>query len=236
MALLKTLSPVSTFDEVASQLEQLGLTQHVFESAIQAGLYMYKRTTHFHPVTTAGSRFWEEAVAGLREELVSPEDSSWQFKHEKGLSITMHPESGISIVVTTGNRFTGISEPTGKVKTKNAKGSSTLDYVGRNSTPDLFLDEEPTFDIKTQDLIKSDPNETWVFLYYINKQKHEIRSELSLPKGMHQSEGKLTIDEWEKRIILPPIDYSGTISEKMPITPDNHFSEDFDFNSLIKNE
>tara|TARA_R110002050_G_scaffold24744_1_gene66087 strand:- start:1274 stop:1960 length:687 start_codon:yes stop_codon:yes gene_type:complete len=228
MSPLSSIKHLTNFDTVQHDLEQLGLTKAVFEAAINGGLFYYKRTTDFHPVTTAGSRFWEEVVAELRRALITPKNSKWAFKHEKGLSITFLPESGLSIVVTSGNVNTGIMDSI-NIRTKNAKGPSTLDYVGRNG--DLFFDE---LDLEVSK-VKSDSHETWVLLYYIDKKKQEVRSELSLPSAIHQVDGKIVIDRWEKRIVLPTISFFSMIDS------DHHgekqqFSDDIDFEKLIQNE
>ena len=46
------------------------------------------------------------------------------------------------------------------------------------------------------------PPQPWVLLYYIDRQREEIRVELSSPDGMDE-EGYLT--SWSERILLDPI-------------------------------
>jgi|ETN07SMinimDraft_1059922.scaffolds.fasta_scaffold10409_2 hypothetical protein len=231
MSVLNTLPEISEFDDVENELTSLGLSRDVFANAVKAGLFYVKRTTPFHPVTTSGSRFWEEVTAVIRRELVTADNSKWTFEHFNGLSITKNSAEALSIVATSGNKYTGQIDPERKVKTKNSKGPSTLEYVGRNG--DLF--EADPFSPKPH-TNRKDINETWVFLYHIDRINKEVRSELSLPLAIHQSEGRLAIDEWEKRIVLPKISYSDTIKEQDFLANNPEFNSDIDFNDIIHNE
>ena len=204
----------------------MGLTRAVFENSIKAGLFEFKRVTPLHPLSTAGSRFWEEVIASFRYGVTTSTQARWGFKHRDGLSLTYCTEHQISIVVTSGNKFTGISD--GRVKTKNPKGPSTLAYVSQNQ--DLFRDANEIADVEARKR-KVDPNETWVLLYHIDKLNKLVRSELSLPKELHQLDGKLRIDEWEKRIILPEVSYDASIEDSL-IDQAQEFSPEIDFSKL----
>lgn len=226
MSTLTKISTLCAFDTVEIELSSMGLTRVVFENAIKAGLFQFKRVTQLHPLSTAGSRFWEEVIASFRYGVTTGTQSHWSFKHENGLSLTYCTEHHINVVVTSGNKFTGILD--GRVKTKNAKGPSTIAYVCQNQ--DLFRDSN---DVITMDSHrgKVDPNETWVYLYHIDKKNKVVRSEFSLPRELHQVEGRLTIDEWEKRIILPEISYDATIEDNL-IDHAQEFSPEIDFSNL----
>jgi hypothetical protein len=227
MSTLTKISPLSHFDEVESNLSSMGLTKMVFEDAINAGLFHFKRVTPLHPLSTAGSRFWEEVVAALRHGLTTNTQTKWGYKHLDGLSLTYCKEHQISIVVTSGNKYAGLSD--GRVKTKNAKGPSTIAYVCQNQ--DLFRCSDDVVSLEDFKQ-KTDSTETWVYLYHIDKQNKVVRAELSLPKEIHQIEGKLTIDEWEKRIILPVVSYDASIEDTL-IDQIQDFSPEIDFSILM---
>lgn len=226
MSTLTKISTLCAFDSVEAELSLMGLTREVFENAIKAGIFQFKRVSPFHPLSAAGSRFWEEIVAVFRYGVITSNQSQWGFKHQDGLSLTFCTEHHINVVVTSGNKFTGLIGQ--RVKTKNAKGPSTIAYVCQNQ--DLFRDVSGT--ISLDDYVnKTDPNETWIFLYHIDKQSKVVRSEFSLPKELHQVEGRLTIDEWEKRIILPEVAYDANIDDSL-IDQAQEFSPEIDFSSL----
>jgi hypothetical protein len=221
---LSACPAITEFEDVKTQLSEIGITEEIVILAISAGLRERKKVTKFHPVTTAGSRMWEEVIAWLRIGLISLTDVTWRFSHEKGLSLTYNKASATTLVVSSGNKNTGFKDEL--VKTKNAKGPSTLEYVGRNLSLFDDLDDSCTGIEK----IVADPNETWVLLYFVDEQAQEIRYELSLPKGMHQADGKLKIDEWENRIIFTPVPFSSLFDSVTE--PD--FSEDIDFTDIAK--
>ncbi len=215
------LSPISHLSDIEGELREMGITSEIFENALRAGLLEYNKVTKLHPVTAAGSRAWEEIIAVLRSGLLGPE-GGWGYSHENGLSLTHNKDLGMTIVVSSGNKSTGKYDE--NAKTKNAKGSSTLEYVGRNYS--LFDDIDTNItDIRS---VLADPHETWVLLYHIDEVTREIRFELSLPKGLHETEGKLKIDEWEKRIICTSIPFDSQIIEKEKA----EFSEEINFSEI----
>ena len=230
MSTLSAIAPLVSFDEVKTELYSMGLSEEVFENAFKSALYLYKRVSPLHPLSTAGSRFWEEVVAVLRAGLLTNEFTKWGSKHEDGLSLTCSLEHRISIVVTSGNKYAGLSDA--RVKTKNSKGPSTLAYVSQNQ--DLFYTAEGV-EGPQKFAHRADPNETWVLLYHIDKAQRVVRSELSLPKQIHHTEGRLTIDEWEKRIILPEISYDSTLDDTTFSNGHQGFTPAIDFSGLTNN-
>jgi hypothetical protein len=164
------LPAVANFEEVEGYFSEVGISEDILIRAIRAGLRERNRVTKLHPVTAAGSRTWEDIIAEMRAGLLELEGSNWNYSHEKGLSLTHNKDAAITIVVSSGNKFTGIKEEKEKVKTKNAKGPSTLHYVGRNYT--LFDDLENT-DTNIQNII-ANPNQTWVFLYHVDITEKEV--------------------------------------------------------------
>jgi len=216
------LPAVTHYEAVQGKIEEMGLSADILERAILEGLSQFKKVTPLHPVTAGGSRTWEEINASLRIQLLPFE--GWGFSHLRGLTLTHNKDLGITLVVTSGNKYTGIIEV--QPKTKNAKGKSTQDYVGRNYS--LF--EVESDNATSIEQVGIDPNETWVLLYHIDKQAKEIRFELSLPKGMHESEGRLQIDSWEHRIVFDAVPFTREIEAGEE--PD--FNEEIDFDELTK--
>lgn len=99
-----------------------------------------------------------------------------------------------TIVISSGNSATGI--PINNPCTRNSKGSATYDYVGHNYELWNSKDEDCP-----------DTHRTHVFLYHVDKEKKEIRFELSLPMYTRFSgkKGKIHIYKWQSRIIFESV-------------------------------
>ncbi|MFT5082760.1 MAG: hypothetical protein ACI9Y1_000791 [Lentisphaeria bacterium] len=204
-----------------SRFESMGLTSEAIEHAISSGLIQYKRSTRLHPVTHAGVTAWGEIVAAMREVLLS-DTNGWDYIHQKGLSITHNKSKRISLIVTSGDKDTGL--PDGEPKTKNKKGSSTRDIVTRNL--DLF----DSFNHYTLADIKADSTETWILLYHFDTRQKEVRFELSLPSNVSVfsgTEDQLRIDRWKDRILFVALPFDGVTSniplENIPRTEEVTF-------------
>lgn len=219
-----TSPSIETSEAAKPKLAELGLSRNILERAIQEGLFQFKKVTKLHPVTAGGSRAWEEVNASLREQLLQTQ-AGWNMSHEKGLTLTFNKSLGVNLVVTSGDKHTGIKE--GFPKTKNTKGASTQNYVGVNYS--LFGDDEDVLSIFKE---KIDKTETWVILYHIDTTLKQVRFELSLPNGMSGSNGKIRIDSWDQRIIFDPIPFNSEV------TPTNkpEFNEDISFDVTKKVE
>lgn len=214
-----SLPHTSYFESSKSRFTRIGISEEILSNAIKMGLRDRNQVSDLYPVTTRGLRMWEGVIAGLRSGLLSLSEFDWTKDHEKGLSITSSKLANMTLVVTSGDKATGLVEKT--ARTKNAKGPSTIEFVGRNG--DLFEDFNDNVE-----RLKADPNETWVLLYFLDHDKNEVRYELSLPIDLHNIEGKLKIDEWEKRVIFTPVPFS--VAFDSIVAPD--YSEDIDFGDI----
>ncbi|MCE2027022.1 hypothetical protein [Sessilibacter corallicola] len=211
------LPSVSYADEQNSYLTSMGLSLEDITQSIVDGLSHFKRTTKLHPVTHAGSVAWGEINATLRALLIG-KDIGWGHKHQDGLTITHNSDLGISIIATSGDRYTG-NKNNIDPSTKNKKGPKARDIVISNSNLDLFEDNESNNICETIDNINAiDQTETWVLLYHFDKKQQEVRFELSLPKNIspiHGEEGKLRINRWRKRIIFNSISFDRSIDSRI---------------------
>ena len=185
-------------------IKNMGLDKGSLEQAIKDGLIQYKRSSPLHPLTHAGSTAWGEIVYVVRAKLLSL-GNGWSFYQKDGLSITHNKGTGIAIIVTSGDKDTGLSG--GSPSTKNKKGPSTRNIVNNNQ-PSLF---EPIHSENLADAESPlDSTETWVLLYCIDKIAKEIRFELSLPSSTARisgKENKLKIDSWKTRLIFEPVPF-----------------------------
>ena len=140
------------------RLQSMGLTVDDFNFAVSRAIYESRRSSPLHPRTSAMSRAWEEVVAALRESLLSGL-KGWNYIFNSGLEYTINSKLGLSIIVTSGNKDTGVFE--GFPKSKNAKGAATENMISRNL--DLFnADEQEDIEEFSGTLI--DSTKTYVFL------------------------------------------------------------------------
>jgi hypothetical protein len=203
----------------------LCINKEVFADAMQGGLSLYKSANKFHPVTTAGSRAWEEIV-GIFRQLVVDQHEKWVSAQQNGIPILINSSRNQTIVVTSGDKNTGL-ENSVQPKTRNAKGDVTQAYVWKNF--DLFEGSliEP-------EVVSIDGHQTWVLLYTIDKTSKELRYELSLPTSTSISgnNGKIKISEWKERHIFPSIPFEN-IAPTLPL-PKVEFSDESSFFNIQK--
>lgn len=195
-------------------INNMGLNKGSIEQAIKDGLIQYKRSSPLHPLTHAGSSAWGEIVYVIRAQLLSL-GNGWSFYQKDGLSITHNKNTGVAIIVTSGDKDTGLSA--GTPSTKNKKGPSTRNIVNCNQAS-LFETIPPENLTEVESPV--DSTETWVLLYCIDKTAKEIRFELSLPSSTARisgKENKLKIDSWKTRLIFEPIPFD---MEPSKITPE----------------
>lgn len=206
-------------------LNNMGLDKGSIEQAIKDGLIQYKRSSPLHPLTHAGSTAWGEIVYVVRAKLLSL-GNGWSFYQKDGLSITHNKNTGVAIIVTSGDKDTGLSG--GSPSTKNKKGPSTLNVV--NSNQALLFENIPSENLADAET-PVDSTETWVLLYCIDKTAKEIRFELSLPSStvkISGKENKLKIDSWETRLIFKPVPFD--IEPNEITSEDIAFTEEVSFN------
>lgn len=198
-----SLSVVITDEDIESTIETMGMTKDILHRAISEGIYEYRNVSKLHPLNAGGSRAWAEIIASFREQLLQT-DNGWGFEHRNGLTLTINRELSLNVVVTSGDKDTGLIA--GYPKTKNAKGNATRDFIGVNY--DLFEHESDS----TVHSFKIDRTETWVLLYHIDNGKKEVRFELSLPKGMAGDNESIRICSWLKRIVFEPIPFDQVVT------------------------
>ncbi|WP_420600638.1 hypothetical protein [Neptuniibacter sp.] len=109
---------------ISHELDKLGLSEEILQTAIDHGAREFKRSTKMHPITHAGVTTYGEIVRALREQLIP---LGWKYKTDFGLALTYHPENEISVIVTSGDMHTGLKD--GYPSTKNPKGGATTKVV-----------------------------------------------------------------------------------------------------------
>lgn len=199
-------------NDVATELAKLDLKQEYLLDAGRAWLLAVSNWTPNHPRVYRGLSAWAESVKKLRDGLIP---QRWTGIEERNYPLTVHPGGSLSIAIASGDHDTGIA--TGNPKNKVRKGPRTAEVVENNDMQlRLFDDEIPALPALQPE---EEPSRlTYILLVYVDLQKREIRSELSLPRHMND-EGLITM--WRKRIILGEVPFDGDpINVDLPKEPE----------------
>ena len=209
----KVLSHAPTIE---SKLHELGLDRSKLQQAVAAGEAARKSTTENHPANAGGTYAYHETVATLRG-FLKPE--GWKTSNAGNLAASIHPSGLHALVVTGGSKETGLidSNPT----SRNPKGERTARFVDRNQHQ-LELLPLPVESETEPDL----PEHTWVLLYYSDRDKKEVRFELSLPTNIDE---RSRMSEWRVRLILGSFSSSWDEPGGKDSDNDIEFSEEISF-------
>ena len=186
-------------EEIASRLEQLGVTEVALREAIYQGHLQRTRLTLNHPIIYHGLNMWGEVVKALRDQLRAMD---WIRKDVGSFALTVNDSLGLAITVASGDEATGIAHahPTNRSK----KGRNTVDAIEANRQLALFEQLPP--EVKDE----GGGNQTWVLMHHTDTLRNEIRVELSRPSDIGK-DGKIT--QWAERIILNSIPFDEDLVE-----------------------
>lgn len=185
--------------EIASRLEQLGVTDVALREAIYQGHLQRTRLTLNHPRNFPGLVMWGEVVAALRDQL-RPLD--WIRQDVGSFPVTVNETLKLAIAVASGDEATG--NPYSHPSNRSKKGRNTVEAIEANRQMVLF--EEFLQEIKDD----VEGNQTWILMHYTDTTKGEIRFELSLPADIG-NDGKIT--SWSERILLGSISFDDDLVE-----------------------
>lgn len=185
--------------EVQNKLAELGLSEPMLLEIAMKGHAARTNATEDDPSNAGGTMAYFAMVRAKRHALCP---LGWEKDEVKGLPRTTNPETGVTLIISCGDKEVGIEN--GHPKTKNAKGPQAEFYISQNHQMDLFAED------LEKHVIKQDSNQqTWVLLHHFDAKNNEIRIELSLPTEMDENH---YISGWEQRLILPPINLNNPLS------------------------
>ena len=187
-------------EEIASRLDQLGVTEVALREAIYQGHLQRTRLTLNHPRTFPGLVMWGEVVAALRDQL-RPLD--WIRQDVGGFPVTVKETLNLAIAVASGDEATG--NPYAHPSNRSKKGRHTVDAIESNRQM-VLLFEEFMQDVK-EDV---EGTQTWILMHHTDTSKREIRFELSLPAEIG-NDGKIT--SWSERILLGSVSFDDDLVE-----------------------
>ena len=207
---MKKLNVYSEPEDVNSHLAALGLKAVTLREAVFRGLASWASCTPNYPTNYPGISHWANTIAALRELLHS---DGWIRRDTGNLPLTVDARGRVSIVVSTGDDYTGLLDFT--PSTQSSKGPRTANAVEDNAN------QIPLFDFKKHPEIVKQGEErlTWILLFHRDQASNEVRCELSCPVKIND-DGQ--IDAWAERIVLAPIPFSGDTPEvrsDVPKTP-----------------
>ncbi|WP_447645195.1 hypothetical protein [Nocardioides zeae] len=174
------------------RLARMSLNYEMLSRALARADAEVALVSGLEPINARGIAAYSKGVGFLREELIP---LGWEYDPKALLCRTYHPSRGFSIVVTSGDKYTGLAG--GTPSTRNPKGMQTIAAVAKNAGQfafELGQDFEPDTD---KGLPEDAP--TWFLMYRATPEF--IFAELSLPVSI--AAGHIT--EWKERIILEPI-------------------------------
>ncbi len=186
---------------VRQELAALGLTPEILYEAMEIGESYRALCTPNDPPSFHGVTAWARSLRALREILTNKE---WTKDDAGNYSTVVNPDKSLAIAVSTGDKETGIYDPTRPLaspKLKHPKGNMTRAAVNQNAVA-LYLFEDMAADAKA----KADEQEaaekriTWMLLK--RREKDTIFAELSLASKFDGGQ----VSGWEHRIILEPFD------------------------------
>ena len=190
--------------EIASELEEIGLTIEDFERAFSAAQRATAEWSHDHSPTSRGTAPYDAAIAELRRLL---RRRRWRIVDEQSQALAIHPTREIAIMVANGDSATG--DPDADPRTRAAKGRRTRRAVEQNQRQATFAELMPEFEPPER--------ETWMFLIRTNPDPRSARAELSQPRGFDK-QGRVAA--WDRRLILTRALRLGDASSPAPTTLD----------------
>lgn len=184
---------ISDSSERSRALTELGLPEKNLHDLLHIILGEFRETIPNDAIGAGGQRAYLIAVR-MGREIFKP--SGWIPETSGQIELIKNPKNGVTISFSSGNKYTGMELPPRGYLQKNSFGAHSQKLVMENGGQlDLFNTNSKN----------SKKTEHWMFLYYFDQQKEEIRAELILPLKVDR---KNKIESWEKRIILDAIPFS----------------------------
>jgi hypothetical protein len=176
---------------VTERLYDLGVKLEVFRNAVEFGMTYASECTAHDPPSLPGILTWGKTIRFLRDQLVP---QGWEPDNAQNYATVVHPTHAYAIAAAGGDAHTGKADET--PSTRSEKGPATKQAVALNQL--AFADISESF----RRIERPTPKQTWLLLYFYDKDAEQTRMELSLPSDIND-DGYVT--GWRERLILPPL-------------------------------
>ncbi|MGY0570677.1 hypothetical protein ACTGJ9_006140 [Bradyrhizobium sp. RDM12] len=197
--------------EVASRLDQLGLSASELISVVQQAVAAKANFVLNHPLNAAGQLSYIYGTGALREVL---RPKGWQIDRADNIEATYNPGTGMKIVFQNADSACDDDRDPKGISDKGPAASRAVDLGQMN----LFED----FEREAQEKLTQANAALWYLFVYINGD--DVRAELSFPKRIEEGQFK----GFNERIYLIR---RGEWSSMTPmVTVDEAPAQDFEIN------
>lgn len=207
--------------------EMFGLNTSVLIEALYRGQSSRNSTTGFHPVNAAGTYFYHEAVAGLRE---LTKIYGYDILRDNNIEFTANEKHAICLCL--GDKYVGnsLQMPTSQ-RPADSKPKQQMFGLAYNNNPMGVQSEMFPKELIPEACIKG--RTVWILMHYLEKEYNKetkettvtLKAELSKPISLNE---KGFIDSFSPRIILPPISFDHISSLDKDQNDDEYFTKDID--------
>lgn len=176
-------------DGAIGRLSKLGIDPDVVRRSVLVGEHARDTCSAHDPITLAGTMAYGRATREFRDGMIP---LGWKMVREHNLELTVSPDHGTAVVISSGCNQTG--NPRSTPSTRNPKGAMTLAVVRENVVQlSLFASgrDNPAV-LKSRRVV-------YVLLVY--RDTDHVRFELSLPARIDE-DGRVV--GWAERILFPP--------------------------------
>jgi hypothetical protein len=185
--------------EVASRLDQLGLTASELIGVVHQAVAAKAAFVLNHPLNAAGQLSYIYGTGALRDAL---RVKGWEIDRTGNIEATIDPESGMKIVFQNADSACDDGRDPKAISDKGPAASKAVDQ-GQHS---LF----PEYDVEDEEKRKKENAALWYLFVYINGE--DVRAELSFPKRIEDGQFKgfneriyiIKVGEWAS--MTPKVD------------------------------
>lgn len=194
---MQTARAIAPLDPAQSkaELEALGIPAALPREAADYGRRIWARCTRHDVQAMRGFLAWGLPMRFLRDTLVP---LGWTVDRPGNLETVVSPDASIVLATAAGDQYTG--DPDNMPSTRTEKGPRTEHAIQRNQ---LTIPNFPK-----QEAAPAAVAQTWFLLSFYDKQRREIRIELSRGVGFTATPDRPhhgVVSKFEPRLYVEPI-------------------------------
>lgn len=212
--------PLSAIEgqNATARLLDLDLTAAELQQVVLVGYTAAADCTDHEPRTFVGMMPWGRGLGHLRD-LTAPR--GWRADRIDNYETAAHASNSHCVAICSGSPDTG--HVRGMPRSRNPKGKMTQRMVERNAQLSLGHGND-VFAGTGEPVVEDEDRETWLLLHYYDREKEEIRLELSCPSEMTGKQ----ITDWRERIIIEPVSFTGEVDADIEGIDEQELTIDID--------